>query len=142
MQCEFCDTAIQPGADRCPSCGAAPSGATATPQYQGHQSPRQGHQSPGQQVVQEIHHHHHGSVNTNGGVSPKSRLVAGLLGLFLGCFGVHNFYLGYIGRGIVQVVLTLTILGIYITAVWALIESIIILASKNPKDAAGLSLEY
>lgn len=26
----------------------------------------------------------------------KSKLVAGLLGIFLGTFGVHNFYLGYI----------------------------------------------
>lgn len=25
----------------------------------------------------------------------KSKLVAGLLGIFLGGFGIHNFYLGY-----------------------------------------------
>lgn len=28
----------------------------------------------------------------------KSKLVAGLLGIFLGTFGVHNFYLGYTGK--------------------------------------------
>lgn len=26
----------------------------------------------------------------------KSRIAAGLLGIFLGCYGVHNFYLGYL----------------------------------------------
>lgn len=36
-------------------------------------------------------------------ISPKSRLAALLLGIFLGRFGVHNFYLGRIGRGIAQV---------------------------------------
>ena len=25
----------------------------------------------------------------------KSKMAAGLLGIFLGTFGVHNFYLGY-----------------------------------------------
>src|SRR5258707_374960 len=32
----------------------------------------------------------------------KSKLVAGLLGIFLGGLGVHRFYLGYIGIGIAQ----------------------------------------
>ena len=34
---------------------------------------------------------------------PKSKLVAGLLGIFLGGFGVHNFYLGYNKKAIIQV---------------------------------------
>ena len=29
------------------------------------------------------------------GVNAKSKLAAGLFGIFLGQFGVHNFYLGY-----------------------------------------------
>ena len=28
----------------------------------------------------------------------KSKIAAGLLAFFTGCFGVHNFYLGYIGK--------------------------------------------
>lgn len=31
--------------------------------------------------------------NTN--PNAKSKMAAGLLGIFLGSFGVHNFYLGY-----------------------------------------------
>lgn len=30
----------------------------------------------------------------------KSKLVAGLLAIFLGTFGVHNFYLGYTGKAV------------------------------------------
>ena len=37
-------------------------------------------------------------------VSPKSRLAALLFGIFLGSFGVHNFYLGRIIRGVFQVI--------------------------------------
>lgn len=50
----------------------------------------------------------------------KNRLVAGLLGVFLGCLGIHNFYLGKIKRGGTQ--LTLFILGIV-----ALIKGYIVL---------------
>lgn len=33
----------------------------------------------------------------------KSKMAAGLLGIFLGTFGVHNFYLGYTKKAIIQV---------------------------------------
>ncbi len=39
-------------------------------------------------------------------VSPKSRLAALLLGIFLGGLGIHNFYLGRIGRGIGQLIIS------------------------------------
>ena len=37
----------------------------------------------------------------------KSKLAAGLLGIFLGSYGIHNFYLGYTNKGITQVALSL-----------------------------------
>ena len=37
----------------------------------------------------------------------KSKLVAGLLAIFLGTFGVHNFYLGYTGKAVTQLVLSI-----------------------------------
>ncbi|MCQ2544193.1 MAG: TM2 domain-containing protein [Lachnospiraceae bacterium] len=37
----------------------------------------------------------------------KSKIGAGLLGIFLGSLGVHNFYLGYIGKAIGQLATTL-----------------------------------
>lgn len=45
----------------------------------------------------------------------KSKLVAGLLAIFLGTFGVHNFYLGYTGKAVTQLVLS--IVGILLCCV-------------------------
>lgn len=45
------------------------------------------------------------SPDTSNEVSPKSRLCALLLGIFLGHLGIHNFYLGRIGRGLAQCLL-------------------------------------
>ena len=44
----------------------------------------------------------------------KSKLAAGLLGIFLGSFGVHNFYLGYIAKGVIQVSVTFGSLVVFI----------------------------
>jgi TM2 domain-containing membrane protein YozV len=72
----------------------------------------------------------------------KSKLVAGLLGIFLGGLGIHNFYLGNAARGIAQIVVSLVTLGI--GAIWGFIEGILILCSNvgSPwhKDANGVEL--
>ncbi len=47
-------------------------------------------------------------------VSPKSRLCALLLGIFLGEIGVHNFYLGRVGRGITQLLMFVSGFAFYI----------------------------
>ncbi len=49
-------------------------------------------------------------------------LLAGMLGLFLGCLGVHNFIIHKRKRGIIQ--LALTIAGLGIIGVFAVIASI------------------
>lgn len=53
--------------------------------------------------------------------SPRSRLAAALLAFFLGALGIHRFYVGKIGTGILMIV-TLGGLGI-----WVLIDFIVIL---------------
>lgn len=59
----------------------------------------------------------------------KSQLAALLFCIFLGCIGVHRFYLGYIGIGILQI-LTLGGCGI-----WALIDLILIITGDlKPKN--------
>ena len=40
-------------------------------------------------------------------VASKSRTAYVLLGLFLGSLGIHNFYAGYAGRGVAQLLITL-----------------------------------
>ena len=75
--------------------------------------------------------------NIPAGAAPKSKLTAGLLGLFLGGFGVHNFYLGYTGKAIAQIVLTF-FFGI--GAIWGFIEGILILVCTINNDADGIQL--
>lgn len=68
----------------------------------------------------------------------KSKLTAGLLGIFLGGLGIHNFYLGYTGKGIAQICLSLCF---GIGAIWGLIEGIMILTGSINKDAKGIPLK-
>ena len=55
----------------------------------------------------------------------KSIGVYLLLNWFLGIFGAHRFYAGKTGSGIAMFLITCTIIGIWITAIWALIDFII-----------------
>lgn len=79
-------------------------------------------------------------------VSQKSKLAAGLLGIFLGSLGIHNFYLGYTLKAVAQVIITVfcAIVGLYpvnfIVAIWGLIEGVMILAGGISKDASGKTL--
>lgn len=66
---------------------------------------------------------------------PKSRLAYILLGLFLGTLGIHNFFAGYTGRGIAQLLITLLTFGFLspLVFIWVLIEIITV-----TKDAQGV----
>ena len=76
---------------------------------------------------------------TNG--TDNKKVLAGLLGIFLGAFGVHKFILGYQKEGIIMLVLSvvgivLSCVGIGVLLVWAvglvgLIEGIIYLTKSD-----------
>ncbi|GAA2920993.1 TM2 domain-containing protein [Streptomyces mexicanus] len=63
--------------------------------------------------------------------SDKSKIVAGVLQLFLGGLGIGRFYVGSVGVGIAQL-LTCGGLGF-----WALIDGIIFLVSNDRTDKHG-----
>jgi TM2 domain-containing membrane protein YozV len=76
---------------------------------------------------------------------PKQKLVAGLLGILLGSLGIHRFYLGYNGIGTVQLVLGL--LGMLtcgittiVSAIWGIVEGVMILTGSIARDAQGVPL--
>ena len=52
--------------------------------------------------------------------------AAYVLCLFLGAFGIHRFYLGRTGSAIAMLLLGLTIFGLLITGIWALIDLFLI----------------
>jgi TM2 domain-containing membrane protein YozV len=55
---------------------------------------------------------------------PKTRVIFALLGIFLGAFGVHNFYAGYVKKGTIQLCVTLLscFYASLVSWVWAIIE--------------------
>jgi TM2 domain-containing membrane protein YozV len=65
------------------------------------------------------------------------------LSIFLGVFGVGNFYLGYVGKGIAQIAVAIITFGT-ISFVWGVIEGILILTAqpgtKWAFDASGQPL--
>jgi TM2 domain-containing membrane protein YozV len=71
----------------------------------------------------------------------KSKLAAGLLGIFLGGFGVHRFYLGYTRIGVIQILVTIFTCGI--GSLWGFVEGILYLAGANgwTTDATGRPLK-
>lgn len=56
--------------------------------------------------------------------APKSRVAFILLGIFLGAFGIHNFYSGYVRKGVGQLCITLftCFYGSIISWIWAIVE--------------------
>lgn len=79
----------------------------------------------------------------------RNKILAGLLALFFGMFGIHNFYLGYTGRGIAQLLLTALGwvalgLGPLAALIWSWIEGVRILTSDygtpEHRDARGVEL--
>jgi len=85
------------------------------------------------------------------GAGDKSKMAAGILGIVVGGFGVHNFYLGNNGKGVAQ--LLLTVFGIVLSCVyigvfmvmaayiWGLIEGVMILTGSIDSDAEGKPLK-
>ena len=111
MKCEYCDNPVPDGATRCPSCGAAA-------------EPEQGKL---QEIKQEPSHE---QASTPLPMDPymymtrKSRVAYIVLGVLFGQIGVHNFYAGYIGRGVAQLLITILSFGLlcWISWIWAIIE--------------------
>ena len=77
----------------------------------------------------------------------KSKAAAGLLGIFLGCIGAHNFYLGHTGKALAQLLMTLLSVGLFapVSALWGFSEGIAILCARPGQppwgvDARGVPL--
>ncbi len=138
MYCRNCSTQVAPGNTFCTSCGTpVGSGSQFCPNC-------------GTQAGPEAQTCGHCGCPLHGGTpvytDQRSKLAAGLLGIFVGYLGIHNFYLGYTNRAILQLVLgtvggfltcgiTTTVVGI-----WGLVEGILLLTGRQLVDARGIPL--
>ena len=77
-----------------------------------------------------------------GGGSSKDKTVAGLLAIFLGALGIHEFYLGNNTSGIIRLVITLLTCGWggAILGIISLIEGIIYL-TKSDEDFQSIYVD-
>ncbi|WP_438982499.1 TM2 domain-containing protein [Vulcanococcus sp.] len=72
----------------------------------------------------------------------NKKLAAGLLGIFLGSFGIHKFVLGYTKAGLIMLLLTVLTCGVagFVMGVIGLIEGIIYL-TQTPQEFKVTYLE-
>jgi TM2 domain-containing membrane protein YozV len=141
MQCSNCGQDNQEGAQFCVKCGKSMSGSRSGTIY----CP-----SCGKENLQGVFFCAYcgasiGAPQGKIGYDPsqaeeaKSKIAAGLFGILLGGFGIHRFYLGYVGMGIAQIIVTICTCGF--GAIWGFIEGILILVGSIDKDAQGKPLK-
>jgi hypothetical protein len=118
MKCEYCDNMVPKGATRCPSCGASVS--VDVPETQIPVSVQKESERPVSETSPFIDPYVY--------VDKKSRVVYVILGIMFGEIGVHNFYAGYIGRGVAQLLITILSFGLlfWVSWLWAIIEICIV----------------
>lgn len=80
------------------------------------------------------------------GREQKSRVTAGVLGILLGSLGIHRFYLGNKGVGIMMIIIFLMLMFVaafWLVTIWGIVEGIMILckAKSFERDATGVPLK-
>lgn len=115
--CKKCGEIIDKEAEICPECGV-----------------RQESNSDQREVNVNVENNNQ-SIQQQNGEQPlrsnKSKTLAGILGIFLGSFGVHKFYLGQPGRGFLFLIFFWT----YIPGIIGLIQGISYLLMSEQKFA-------
>ena len=133
MYCANCGNQIDPNAAVCVRCGFKTGAGVAFCSNCGNAT------VPGASICTHCGCMLSGFINANA----KSRVAAGVLAILLGSLGVHNFYLGYTGKALAQLLITLLTCGAgaVISSVWALVEGILILTGSANTDAKGIPLK-
>ena len=68
--------------------------------------------------------------------SDRNKYVAAILAFLLGPLGIHRFYLGRVGSGIAMLVLSCTVIGLFLSVPWALIDMVRYLVMSDREFAA------
>ena len=136
--CTVCGTEVN--GNFCPKCGKA--AYYSSSQYDNHsytnqaRSQRQGYAPHQDSYYSRNPYAQNYSYSRAGGgpVSSKSRLAALLLCIFLGAIGVHHFYVGRVGYGILYI-FTAGLFGI------GCLVDLILIATGSYKDQYGFVVE-
>lgn len=67
-------------------------------------------------------------------LSKKDPIITAVLCWLLGAFGVHRFYVGRRKSGIAMLLISMTIIGLIVTWVWAIIDFVTILTGNFEDD--------
>ena len=119
MYCTNCGSPVGDNDAFCPNCG---------------NKVRRSDYDNSRNFSQDIHNSYENIMD-----KPKNRLVAGLLAIFLGSLGIHDFYLGYNQKGVAHLLMFVFFLG-WISQIWALVEALLIFTGKTDCDANGVRL--
>ena len=68
-----------------------------------------------------------------GNTPAKSKTAFVVLAIFLGSLGIHNFYVGRVKQGVIQLLITLISLGIlsFVSWIWAIVDVCTVNADGN-----------
>ncbi len=124
--CPQCGAPIDPGATECKFCGEKLAVQQAAQQVQQPQTVYIQQPQP-QVVIQQAAPQQVYMTGINPAWPVKSKVAAGILAIFLGGIGVHKFYMGKIGMGILYILFCWT----GIPACVGFIEGIIYLCSND-----------
>ncbi len=136
MFCRNCGKEITPQAVICVSCGAGLNSGKRFCQYCG------GETNPMAEICTKCGVRLALPLNEQ---ADKSKIAAGLLGIFLGSLGIHRFYLGYNNIAVAQLILGLlgfVTCGItaIVSGIWGLVDGIMILTGALNRDGQGKPL--
>ena len=134
VYCTRCGAPIPEGRNVCEACGMPVKPVQETPHQPDYVQP---------EYQQPEYNPPYQQPYAPAGYEQKSRIAAGILGILLGSLGIHNFYLGYTGKGIAQLLISVCScfsLSI-VSGIWGLIEGIMLLTQQGQVDAKGVPLK-
>jgi TM2 domain-containing membrane protein YozV len=115
--CPQCGAPIDASASKCEYCGASISQPAQQPQVQ----------QPQKEKIVYVQQPTTSEITERSNWPIKNKIVAAILAIVLGGLGIHKFYLGHTGKGILYLLFCWT----YIPSLIAFIEGIIILCSND-----------